>query len=275
MQFGTSAAAAIALFSTGAGAECPFCPEGLAVDADAAIPVFDGDTCGDIVAAAVAAPNSEYDCEDFLEYEIICCPTAAEVPCPVCPDGLAAAAGDLAPNLCITCGEMVALAPFVEESDELCAAGMVDQIACCPNAVAAATDPCPLCPDGPGAALGAIEVPGNWLTCDFLVDYARTIESNAPECAEVAGADLLCCPDAAGEASEDLVGPLVDEDAPTPAAPTGDPAPANTAGDATPAAPAGDPDVDPVTEPDNGAAAVRWIEAYVPTVAVAMVVLFA
>jgi hypothetical protein len=178
---------------------CTLCPNGITV-ADDYEPYNDGDTCSDKLDYYADFDAMSDICTIFwgAEIESLCCPTVANNPCIICPDG-ATAGEEIVPyvNDTRTCKDIIEAALTFDAESEMCLGyAKNDEYKCCPSSTTAFDDYCNICPDGITA--GDDFVPwSSGFTCKQLVQNANIVyENGSVGCNYFTGYELSCCPGA-------------------------------------------------------------------------------
>ena len=182
---------------------CMVCPDGITYGDDFAPLANWGDntTCKELVEFAFLIEAESALCTSTQDLdESFCCPTAAENPCIVCPDG-ATAGDDFAPfaeyeENPMTCKEFIDLYNLVETESEQCEYGQFAVAgSCCPTTP---ENPCIVCPDG--AIAGDDFAPyaefGYLLPCKEIIEDYKFLEAESAFCAWRSLDEALCCPTA-------------------------------------------------------------------------------
>jgi hypothetical protein len=172
---------------------CAVCPDGITVNDEMA----DMIGCFDETIATFMFFESESDvCKIQGEsFEALCCPTPAENPCVICPDG-ATVGDDFAPDADrgdpTTCKELIDLRSKIDAGSELCYGGYVEA-KCCPAPIAP-ENPCIICPDGATAGddFSPFSISS---TCGDLIARAKLFETGSKDCTKgYEGYEISCCP---------------------------------------------------------------------------------
>jgi len=177
---------------------CLICKDGIAVN-EFSYWTVDEEDCETVVKnyKDFAAEGSEL-CE-LAEgtYQERCCPTPAENPCAVCPNGVTAttisdalmnAMTDDAMDGEFSLDEWCSIVPsfqqFEADSDE-CDQGFVEEIeaVCCPTTP---KNPCSVCPNT------GITVDDNY--CEYDLELSKVLEADTLRCKEIQFEEFLCCP---------------------------------------------------------------------------------
>ncbi|KAL9187291.1 hypothetical protein ACHAXT_001394 [Thalassiosira profunda] len=170
----------------GAENPCQVCVDGIAEGTEA-VEAGAGKTCADLLVDALATEEEDAVCASMKQAESTCCPTAAEVPCPVCPDGITVD-GTTTTVGTKTCDDLATDALNTEETDTLCTTLLGLQATCCPT-------PCAFCGNG---TLRADATVGRE-TCQELADEALTLDTTRAECTALLVNEATCCPSPAAE----------------------------------------------------------------------------
>jgi hypothetical protein len=159
---------------------------------------MEGHTCKALIdAAAISYEDGSELCAYLREdYEINCCPTAADNPCIICPDG-ATVGDDFAPfaefDNNVTCEEYIEFFSQVEKESETCEESQQIVGLCCPTTF---ENPCIACPDGITA--GDDFVPyaevGYRKSCKEIIEEYQFYDAWNSFCAEKDWDERLCCP---------------------------------------------------------------------------------
>eukprot|EP00579_Thalassiosira_antarctica_P022723 CAMPEP_0201989938 /NCGR_PEP_ID=MMETSP0904-20121228/93111_1 /ASSEMBLY_ACC=CAM_ASM_000553 /TAXON_ID=420261 /ORGANISM="Thalassiosira antarctica, Strain CCMP982" /LENGTH=880 /DNA_ID=CAMNT_0048544185 /DNA_START=21 /DNA_END=2663 /DNA_ORIENTATION=- len=130
---------------------CPFCPDGITLDASgltstasSEVPGADGATCGDLVENANYLEEDSETCGFYELAEPFCCPTGdAVTPCPFCPDGITLDEDFVIPGAPNgeTCGDLVEIARTSDGNGEICPQVQAAEIICCPSVEEVTTPP--------------------------------------------------------------------------------------------------------------------------------------
>eukprot|EP00571_Detonula_confervacea_P017248 CAMPEP_0172312068 /NCGR_PEP_ID=MMETSP1058-20130122/16558_1 /TAXON_ID=83371 /ORGANISM="Detonula confervacea, Strain CCMP 353" /LENGTH=455 /DNA_ID=CAMNT_0013025417 /DNA_START=355 /DNA_END=1722 /DNA_ORIENTATION=+ len=214
----------VAILSAGANAQvenpCTICPDGASLG--------DKTTCNDLIESVKVYEAGSADCDLFQGsegYESICCPTPAENPCTLCPDG-ATAGEDYAPfggaEDTTTCKEMIDSVKVYETGSEYCEAYQGYESFCCPTPL---ENSCTICPDG--ATAGEDYAPGadseDPTTCKEIIESVKAFETGTEFCELSEGYESICCPTPAenpcticpnGATAGDDYAPFADEEDP-------------------------------------------------------------
>jgi hypothetical protein len=129
----TSPTISPALNDTAMFESCPVCPDGITVPADTSIG-GDGKTCGILIEDALTTSSDDVGCQLMKEEELTCCPSKAENPCPVCPDGISVDATTSVGSAGKTCADLLIDRENTEDASDTCT-GMFEVAApvCCPS----------------------------------------------------------------------------------------------------------------------------------------------
>jgi hypothetical protein len=183
---------------------CTVCPNNITV-ADDYEPFNDGNTCSywlDYYAADFDAESDWCTVGWGADIESRCCPTVANNPCTICPDG-ATVGEDILPYTYDwrTCEDLIEAALTFDAESEMCLVhAKKDEDTCCPSSTTAINDYCNICPDG----ITASDVFVPWsvgVTCKQLVEDAKLYENGSVGCNFQKGYEMSCCP-RAGTVSE-------------------------------------------------------------------------
>jgi len=166
---------------------CVLCPDGFLVDGATELR-FD-ETCDSLREAASKVDATSGTCASMRGAESICCPTEAtqaDVPCPVCPDGMTVS-GFTSLGEDRTCGGLMEDAREIEEGSRDCK-NMLDAMeVCCPP------PSCSVCPDG--LTVDADTETGKGKdTCEDLMEDAADEDEGSGRCAEMKVYRSICCP---------------------------------------------------------------------------------
>jgi hypothetical protein len=173
---------------------CPFsCPNGITVTDE----IHTDYGCYDLVRVVSMWDSKSDVCKDAGKgFESMCCPTVAENPCVICPDGATAGddfipfedSGDL-----MTCKEYIEMHATFEAGSDLCFGGEVEAL-CCPSPSAPET-PCNICPGGATAGDGFLPFSAH-STCGELMAEAEFFRKSSENCKHYEGYEVSCYPDA-------------------------------------------------------------------------------
>jgi hypothetical protein len=174
---------------------CIICPDGVTA-ADDLVPYAEMGftmTCVELIEDyKLVESGSEY-CQGAYLDEVYCCPTPAENPCILCPDGVTVG-DDVAPlaefGNPMSCSELVDFAALFESSSDICTPD-IDEAYCCPTA---ADNPCTICPDGATAGDDFAPYSNSNMTCKELIDFAMSFETGTDMCQVSEADEALCCP---------------------------------------------------------------------------------
>jgi hypothetical protein len=179
---------------------CTLCPNGIIVAEDFE-PFGDGNTCLDWM---IISFFTEYSAESatctvdsaMALVEFRCCPTVANNPCKICPDGATAGETIVPFVIDLTCTDFIDFAKTVDAESDLCLVNAKqDENVCCPSSTAAFLDYCNICPNG--ATAGVDFVPwSTGKTCKLLIEQAKIYENGSEGCKFYKGYEMSCCPGA-------------------------------------------------------------------------------
>ena len=134
-----------------------------------------------------------------------CCPTLANNPCIICPDG-DIAGGEIKPYRSDdgrTCKDIINATLTFEAESEMCLVhAKVNEYACCPSSTTEFVDYCNICPGGITAGDDFVPwssdafSPWKHETCKQLVQNAKVFENGTVGCNYHKGFELSCCPGA-------------------------------------------------------------------------------
>jgi hypothetical protein len=143
------------------------------------------------------------------DIESHCCPTVANNPCTICPDG-ATAGEDFLPYTGYnrTCKDLINAALTFDAESEMCLVwAKQDEYYCCPSNTTTFDDYCNICPDGITASDDFVP----WsvgVTCKQLVGDAKIIyENGSVGCNYYKGSEMSCCPTAGTDISPPITPP--------------------------------------------------------------------
>jgi hypothetical protein len=184
---------------------CTLCPNGITV-ADDYDPYNSGFTCADWLD--IIARN--FDPESALctvgrsasDIKSHCCPTAANNPCTICPDG-ATVGKEFVPysDDSRTCEDLINATLTFDADSEMCLVyAKQDEYKCCPSSTTEFNNYCNICPDGITAGDDFVPWTG-YETCKDLVENAKIYENGSVGCNFYKGFEMSCCP-RAGTVSE-------------------------------------------------------------------------
>ena len=152
------------------------------------------------------------------DIESRCCPTVANNPCTICPDG-ATAGEEFVPYTDDnrTCEDIIKAALTFDAESEMCLVwAKQDEYYCCPSNTTAFDDYCNICPDGITA--GNDFVPWSsvfGLSCNQLVEEAKNEYKNGSVgCNFYKGYELSCCPRAGTVAESTPITPPIPDISP-------------------------------------------------------------
>ena len=186
---------------------CTLCPNGITV-ADDYQPYNDGYTCSDTIYY-YATVGWGWGASDI---ESRCCPTVANNPCTICPNG--ATAGEDGEDFVLytygTCKDIINMTLTFDAESEMCLVyAKVDEYYCCPSSTTEFVDYCNICPDGITAGDDFVPWSSKSVseTCKTLVEDAKIVyENGSVGCNHYKGYELSCCP-RAGTVSENTPPP--------------------------------------------------------------------
>jgi hypothetical protein len=177
---------------------CTLCPNNITV-ADDYEPYNDGIMCSQLINYYAADFDAESDwCtvgRRASDIESHCCPTVANNPCTICPDG-ATAGEDIVPyiNGNRTCKDLINAALTFDAESEMCLVwAKYDEYYCCPSNTTAFDDYCNICPDGITAGDDFVQW-SSGSSCNQLVEDAKVYENGSVGCNFYKGHELSCCP---------------------------------------------------------------------------------
>jgi hypothetical protein len=118
---------------------CEVCLDGITAGNENIV-IGEGKTCGDLIADALLTDANDVGCSMMQDAQLTCCPTPAEVPCDVCPDGGITVDEGTAITVAKTCGDLMVDALNTELESDICS-GMkaVAEPICCPTNTTAPT----------------------------------------------------------------------------------------------------------------------------------------
>jgi hypothetical protein len=187
---------------------CTLCPIGITVADDYELYNIFGYTCLDMLDFYYRSFNAESDtCTvGYGAYmESRCCPTVANNPCIICPDG-ATAGKEIVPYTYDdwrTCKDIINATLTFEAESEMCLVhAKVNEYACCPSSTTEYYDYCFICPKGITAGKDfspwSSDAFSPWKgeTCKQLVQNAKVFENGTVGCNYHKGFELSCCPGA-------------------------------------------------------------------------------
>jgi hypothetical protein len=178
---------------------CMVCPDGITATDDFAPYADWGDktTCNELVELALLSEAGSELCSDQELDLIFCCPTAAENPCIVCPDG-ATAGDDFAPFAeydedPTTCKKGIEIFNLIEKESEECRLGQIFLGPCCPTTP---ENPCIMCSDGATAGddFALYAEFGYLKPCKVYIDEYKFVDAESTICASRSFEEALCCP---------------------------------------------------------------------------------
>eukprot|EP00579_Thalassiosira_antarctica_P011605 CAMPEP_0201924994 /NCGR_PEP_ID=MMETSP0903-20130614/13937_1 /ASSEMBLY_ACC=CAM_ASM_000552 /TAXON_ID=420261 /ORGANISM="Thalassiosira antarctica, Strain CCMP982" /LENGTH=315 /DNA_ID=CAMNT_0048462595 /DNA_START=99 /DNA_END=1046 /DNA_ORIENTATION=+ len=114
---------------------CSVCPDGATAGDDFTLDSDSEDsvTCGQMIEYAKMIETGTDMCAGLQGAEMVCCPSPAENPCPICSEGLTVDEGTVIPDADgITCGDLVGYALNTEEDAEMCDDFKGVESVCCP-----------------------------------------------------------------------------------------------------------------------------------------------
>jgi hypothetical protein len=182
---------------------CILCPNNITV-ADNYEPYNDGNTCSywvDSYAANYEAESDRCTVGWGADIESHCCPTVANNPCTICPDG-ATVGEEIVPysNNNMTCKDLINAALTFDAESEMCFVyAKEDEFVCCPSNTTTFDDYCNICPDGITASNDFVP----WsvgVTCKDLVEEAKLYENGSVGCNYYKGYEVSCCQGAGTDA---------------------------------------------------------------------------
>lgn len=112
-------------------ATCEVCPDG--ITADESIVIGEGKTCGNLIADAALTDANDVGCSMMQDAQLTCCPTPADDPCAVCPDGITVEETTEITAV-KTCADLLVDALNTENESDICS-GMkeIAEPICCPE----------------------------------------------------------------------------------------------------------------------------------------------
>jgi hypothetical protein len=179
---------------------CILCPNGITV-ADDYEPNNNGDTCSDLLDYYAANFDAKYALctvgRRASDIESRCCPSVANNPCTICPDG-ATAGKEFVPYSAKnrTCEDLINATLTFDADSEMCLVhAKQDEYKCCPSSTTEFNDYCNICPDGITATAGEFFIPwsAEW-ACKHLVQNAKIYENGTVGCNYYKGYEVSCCP---------------------------------------------------------------------------------
>jgi hypothetical protein len=177
---------------------CILCPNGITV-ADDYEPYNDGNTCSvllDYYAANFDAESDRCTVGWGASIKSHCCPTVANNPCTICPDGVTVGK-EIVPYTSDkrTCEDIIEADLTFDAESEMCLVNAkYNEFNCCPSSTTAINDYCNICPNGITASDDFIPWSGG-ATCKDLVEDAKIIYKNGSVgCNYYKGYELSCCP---------------------------------------------------------------------------------
>jgi hypothetical protein len=177
---------------------CTLCPNGITV-ADNYEPYNDGNTCAvwvDFYAANFDAESDTCTVGRGAIFESHCCPTVANNPCTICPDG-ATAGEEFVPysNDNRTCEDIINAALTFDAESEMCLVhAKYHEFKCCSSSTTSFDDYCNICTDGITAGDSFVQQWSGGNTCKNLVEEAKIIyENGSVGCNYYKGYELRCC----------------------------------------------------------------------------------
>jgi hypothetical protein len=178
---------------------CTLCPNGITV-ADDYDPYNNGYTCSDELDYYAANFDAESArCLHGGAYlESHCCPTVANNPCTICPDGVTVGK-EIVPysNGNRTCEDIINATLTYDADSEMCLVhAKQNEYKCCPSSTTAFDDYCNICPDGITAGNNFVHfIPwSEYVTCKQLVEEAKIYENGTMGCNYYKGYEVSCCP---------------------------------------------------------------------------------
>jgi hypothetical protein len=176
---------------------CILCPNGITV-ADNYEPYNDGYTCAvwvDYYAAYFDAESDTCTVGRGTIFESHCCPSVANNPCTICPDG-ATVGKEFVPynDDGRTCEDIINAALTFDAESEMCLVwAKEDEYKCCPSNTTSFDDYCNICPDGILAGNNFVQQWSGGNTCKDLVEDAKLYENGSVGCNFYKGYELRCC----------------------------------------------------------------------------------
>jgi hypothetical protein len=177
---------------------CIFCPNGITV-ADDYDPYNDGTTCSywlDYYAAEFDAKSASCTVGWGAEIKSHCCPTVANNPCTICPDGITVGK-EFVPSTDDgrTCTDFIEATLTFDAESEMCHVwAKQDEFSCCPSNTTTFDDYCNICPDGITAGNNFIPWSSGSETCKQFVEDAKVYENGTVGCNYYKGYEMSCCP---------------------------------------------------------------------------------
>jgi hypothetical protein len=175
--------------------KCTVCPNGITV-ADDYDPFNSGPNCADWLGNMDVDADSSSCTVWGADIESHCCPTVANNPCTICPDG-ATAGEDFLPYLDDnrTCKDLINAALTFDAESEMCLVwAKKDEYECCPSSnTTTFNDYCNICPNGITAG-DDIEPWSRGDTCKDQVEEAKLYENGSVGCSFYKGYEVSCCP---------------------------------------------------------------------------------
>jgi hypothetical protein len=177
---------------------CIVCPNGITV-ADDYEPYNDNDgtTCAVWVDfyANFDAKSDTCTVGYSAYFESHCCPTVANDPCTICPDGVTVGK-EIVPYASDnrTCEDIINATLTYDAESEMCLAYAIqDEYFCCPSSTTAINDYCNICPNGITASEYFDHPWSRDDTCKVLVEGAKLYENGSVACNFYKGYELRCC----------------------------------------------------------------------------------
>jgi hypothetical protein len=173
---------------------CVLCPDGVTSGDDFVAYEIAGinQTCGELIEEYKFFESDSDYCRQYGELdEALCCPTPAEDPCIICPNGTTVP-DDFIPYIEIgNCAQLIDFLKTIESTSDVCTPEM-DESLCCPPPP---EDPCIICSNGATAPDDFIPYAsaGVFMTCPELIEYSKTFESSDPFCTPEMD-EAKCCP---------------------------------------------------------------------------------
>jgi hypothetical protein len=184
--------------------KCTVCPNGITV-ADNYEPSYNsGLTCADVLGHYEDNEADSASCTVWgADIESHCCPTVANNPCTICPDG-ATAGEDFLPYLDDnrTCKDLINAALTFDAESEMCLVwAKKDEYECCPsNTTTFNEDYCNICPNGITAGDDIEPWSRRGDTCKDQVEEAKLYENGSVGCNFYKGYEVSCCQGAGTDA---------------------------------------------------------------------------
>jgi hypothetical protein len=188
---------------------CTLCPNGITV-ADDYDPYNDGYTCSDWLDPYANFDAGTDTCTvgwGALDIKSHCCPTVANNPCKICPDG-ATSGEEIFPyfNDKRTCKEFIEADLTFDAESEMCVHAYEHEYICCSSSTIEFDDYCNICPDGITASVD-FSPWSSGETCKQLVEDAKMYENGSVGCNYYKGHELSCCPGADTDAENTPITP--------------------------------------------------------------------